>query len=378
MAKRNVTAAATAPLAPLSTKLENLKMPCALRYFWAYASLAWGYCRANLPKFAAESSRFTETFVDDQLNYIATVKTLPNNSARTSMSSEVRLSLEATRQVVLNKARRLGIAIDYAYQATPSVAPLQRKEAGLDDLFAATTADWGAVSTFITSANTYLKAYLDILVKAGAINADFATNFESEGLAFNSVWKNFVAKRKDANLGTEAVVDGIEKIQSELDPMLELGKEIFKYDPITRKLFTTVDLVAEVRGGHQAGIKGKTDWAVTEKPIAGVLAEVLEVEGKSALTDAKGRYEIKIAAGEYMVRFTSKAVQSLEQKVLVMAGVTRRLNVLLEPAPALAEKLAVPPPVLAATPPAADNLPKPLTETRQEVEATNGVHLGVE
>jgi len=334
MAKKSATplVAATGS-APKSTLQKFPALPCALKYFWQYALLAWGYCRENLPLFAAERPYFTEEFIDDEVAYINTTKALPNNTTRRSLSKEQLLALKANRQTVFDEGQRLGLAIDFAYREDPKeVAAVQRTAAGLDDLSAASRTNWAAVSTFIDTAKGYLAANNATLVAAGAINATFTTNFTTVGNAFNAVWNSVLLQRKTAKDGTKAVADGIQRIKDQLDPMLKLGSEtIFKYDPAKRQLFTTDDLVASVRGGHTAGIKGRTDWAANGSPVAGILVTVLNEEGKTAVTDAKGRYEIKLAAGQYTVRFTAANIEPLELQVVTKAGVNRRLNVLLTP-----------------------------------------------
>ncbi len=370
MAKKTAAApeAATAA-APKSTKKVIPAIPCALKYFWQYALLAWGYCRDNIADFAAERPFFTNEFIDGELAYINSTKELPNNRTRSSMSKEVRQALTARRQDVTQAALALGLAIDYAYRNDPAeVAKVQREMAGLTELSAASPSNWAAVSDFTTTGKNYLKANAVTLLKAGAINEAFEGKFESVSNAFGTVWNETLAKRKAAKAGTQAVSEGIERIKKELNPMLKLGSEtLFKYDPDKRKLFTTDSLVAEVRGGHSAGISGRTVWAGAEnpkqaKPIMDVQVEVLGVEGKSATTNKEGRFEIKIAGGEYTLRFTADGTVPFEQKVVVKPGVTRRLNVALSPAP------VVPAPVVAAP---VSTLNSMLNESLKGVDTAN-------
>ena len=97
---------------------------------------------------------------------------------------------------------------------------------------------------------------------------------------------------------------------------------------------------------------------MTPQPLAGTLVEVLGQTGKTAITDAEGRYKIPIAGGEYMVQFTGEGMSPITMKVVVSPGVDRRVNVVftpmgLSPAPVAEAVPEAPMPKLAITPPPA-------------------------
>ncbi|MBI1227014.1 MAG: hypothetical protein GC192_17415 [Bacteroidetes bacterium] len=327
--------AATSVVAPKRTKKVLPSIPCALEYFWKYALLAWSYCREHRLLFAEERPYFTEEFIANEEAFIKNISAMPNNTTRRSLSKELLLALKASRQNMFNEGQRLGMAIDYAYREQPKeVAEVHRAAAGLFDLSAASPSNWGAMSSFITSGKNYLAANNDTLVAAGAINATFTDNFILLGTAFGATWNDVLQKRKTAKDGTKAVADGIERIKRELYPMLKLVSEhIFKYDPAKRKLFTTDDLVAQVRSTHPAGVKGRVDLADTKRPVSGVFVEVINVSGKNSLTDAKGRYKIQLPGGTYTLRFTYGGMLPYEQQLVLEPGVDRIENVLLEAMP---------------------------------------------
>lgn len=331
MAKKTVTAPpAATPAAPKSTKQANPNLPCALQYYWQFALLGWGHCKSNLSRFSAESPRYTEQFVDEQIAFIKEMKALPDLASRAATPRGVLLALKGARQSVSDMAARLDKAINYSFKEA-TVAAAQRSAAGLVGLAEASLSDWAAASRFIETANTYLAANLQKLVDAGAVNPDFATNFASVGVAFDGIWNDLQAKRQKATDGTKAVADGIQRIKAELNPMFQDAALYFKYEPALRQLFTQDYLLSQVRSGKTAGIRGRIAWASDDLPIAGVLVEVLNFPGKTATTNAKGRYALKIAAGEYRLRFTSPGTAPFEQQVTVTAGISRRVNVTLAP-----------------------------------------------
>ena len=158
---------------------------------------------------------------------------------------------------------------------------------------------------------------------------------------------------------------------------------IFKYEPELRQLFTQDYLLAQVRNGHIAGIKGRTDLppafeGAKPKPAAGILVEVLGEEGKTAVTDKQGRYLIKIAGGEYMVRFSGENIEPVVLNVVVELGVDRRVNVVVGP-PTVAE-VSVQREAVPAPPSMNEVLSEALREvadkpTNGEVAAQNGMAM---
>lgn len=357
MAKKTATAAAANTSAvPKKTKQAFPSLPCALMYFWAYAIKAWENCKANLPRFTAESGRFTETFVDDQIAYIKAVKAMPGNRSRLAVPRAVRLALIAARQDVVQKADQLANAINYTFK-DKALVDVQLSAAGLVTFKAAKAADWAAVSSFITTANTYITANLTKLVDAGAVNTGFSTAFESVGTAFDDIWNDLLIKRQNAKEGTKEVAAGIVNIQQELNPMLSDALNYFKYQPELRALFVQEALIAQVQSGHPATVSGSVTLPAPSsdvkkgKPLAGVLVEVLGVAGKSATTNKKGRYKLQLAAGDFVLRFSGPDLVTVEQKITLTAGKGRRLDMVLvpmvmepAPTPVMAAKEATPPP----------------------------------
>jgi len=369
MAKKTAPAApAETPAVPKKTNQTIPSLPCALMYFWAYAIKAWENCKANLPRFTAESGRFTETFVDDQITYIKAVKALPGNRSRLAVPRAVRLALIAARQEVMQKADQLANAIDYTFK-DKLLVDVELSAAGVITFKAAKKADWAAVSSFITTANTYIGANLTRMVDAGAVNAGFSTAFESVGTAFDNIWNELLIKRQKAKDGTKDVAAGIVNIQKELNPMLSDALNYFKYEPDLRVLFVQEALIAQVQSGHPASVSGGTMLPPPNpdvkkgKPLAGVLVEVLGVEGKTATTNKNGRYKIQLSGGDFVLRFSGAGLVPVEQQVKLAAGKGHRLNMVLVPVPAVVveAKEATPPP-----PPASMN--EVLNKAMQDVK----------
>ena len=135
MAKKTVSAPpADTPAVPKKTKKAIPSIPCALVYYWEYALLAWGYCLRNLSSFAAGSPRFTENFVNDQINLVRETRGLPNQKTRNAIPREVLLSLQAARQVVADMATRLKKAINYSYEDAALAAKVKTLQARLSEI----------------------------------------------------------------------------------------------------------------------------------------------------------------------------------------------------------------------------------------------------
>lgn len=359
MAKKSATAPITASQkVPQSRKQESpLGIPSALRYFWDFADLSWKYADLHQAALAARRPLFTREFIAEQVAYIAEVKALPNNDMRTSKRKKSRLSLSGHRQEIMTEVNLLDSGIRLAYEAQAELVPVELRESGITALRSATPRDWPAVSTFLTTASAYLQANGQRLVEAGVIDAKFAADLAAKGGEFNAAKAEFTDKKQSAKEGTATVAQGVRKIKAAISAMQDLGKNVFEFQPELRKLFTADYVLNEVRSKHPAHIVGRTDLGPVEegmqpKPLANMLVEVLGQAGKSATTDAKGRYRIPIAGGEYQVRYTGEGMSPLTVKVVVRPGMDRRVNVALEPAPVVAP----PTPIVERTPALPDDI----------------------
>ncbi len=340
MAKKSATSPVTATQkVSKSRKQESpLAVPSALRYFWDFADLSWKYANDHQETLAARRPLFTREYIAAQVAYIAEVKAMPNNDVRTSQRKKSRLSLSGHRQAIMTEVNLLDGAIRLAYEAQAELIPVELRESGITALRAATPRDWAAVSTFLTTATAYLQANGQKLVDAGAITDKFTSELAAKGSEFNAAKAEFTNNKQSAKEGTASVAQGVKKIKTAISAMQDLGKNVFEFQPELRKRFTADYVLNEVRSKHPAHIVGRTDLGpvmegMKAKPLAGILVEVLGQTGKTATTDAEGRYKIPIAGGEYQVRYTGDAMSPVTMKVVVRPGVDRRVNVVLEPAP---------------------------------------------
>jgi Carboxypeptidase regulatory-like domain len=371
MAKKAANATIATEKVAQSRKDERVKAPCALVYFWEYANLSWKYCEQHIDRLSLTAPYLTKDYVAERLLNIKTVKELPNNSTRLSNKSRALVTVEADRQKVLSLATNLENALYIAYKATPSLVPIERKNAGINNLREATSHNWPAVSTFLTTVKNYFTANGQKLVDAKAIAADFDKLLDTAQTEFEASYNLYLALDKDAEDGTSKVATGVDDIILEIQLMQRVGKQVFEYEPDLYKLFTRDHVLAVVRSKHPAGLDGTTAMPPIEgskkgQPLANILVEVLGVEGKSAITNKQGRYIIKqLAAGEYMVRYSGEGIGTLVQKVVLEPGISRRLDVTLEPAPVAAERTV--------QAPASFSLNDAVSGLLDEPMATNGV-----
>lgn len=373
MAKKSISAASAASNeAPKKVREIKLNARVKLEYFWDYADLSWTYCDQNLDRISLLAPYITKEYVAQQVAFIAEVKQLPNNGVRNSNNTKSLLSVRAKRQAVLENANLLDAALKVFTQDAPALYPVERKAAGLVAFREASDSNYPAVSTFITTANNYLAANGKQMVAAKVLPADFEQRFKDAGTDFDTAKKGLNAERQTSKGGTSTVAAGVDKIKQQLGLMQGFGKQAFRYEPELLKLFTEDYLLEAVRSRHPAGLDGTTalppaDGNIKGKPLANILVEVLDMPGKSALTNKRGRYIIKqLAAGGYMVRYSGEGIATVVQQVMLDPGISRRVDVTLEPAPPVAaEERTV----------AASSLSNAVSELLVDMpKATNGVH----
>ncbi|MCC6727685.1 MAG: carboxypeptidase regulatory-like domain-containing protein [Saprospiraceae bacterium] len=324
------TTTATAGDTPQSTKKKKVNLPCALKYFFTYCVVAWGYAMEKRLRLVLNSPRFTEEFITAQVDYVKVVEQLPTLKARKNAATMANQQLASDNQKVRSMLQMLKTFIVYAYKDKVLI-DAQLKASGLTD-YSSQNNDWGNTDGMIRDAKQFMTNYGAKLQEGSNMPPNFPKDFETAADVFNAAWLDFIAKDKASQDGTATQEDGIEKILSELNPMMDIGYRTFEFEPAERKKFTRKDVLNEVRSKHMAGIKGTVKLSTTDKPMAGVQVEIEGVEDAVATTDKNGRFSIKVVGGNtYNVRFTAEDTEPLTVSKLVKPGVEGEVKVSLSP-----------------------------------------------
>jgi len=372
-ASKEATAPTTSTSVPTlqSTLPQIINLPCAREYYFQMALVAWGYCRTDLSKFFDVSDRYTATFIDDQELLIGTVKLMDNLDVRQAAATAANDALAAWRQQAGSLSKRLDNAIGYAFKDA-ATADAERKLSGLEKFGTPSSEPWGQVDDFLTTANKYLREKITVLVEAKAAKANLQTQFSDVTTGFTAAWNDFIAKMKAVEEGTNEVNEGLRAIQKELNPMLEDGKLIYEFDPVNRKKFTIKDLIKEVRGTHPAGLAGYVRNEAG-KGIENARVQVDSQPDKFALTDKKGKFELKLSAGKFGFSFTAAGMVPQTFERSLTAGVTSRQNVELVPVPVEAAPAVEPvAPVTRPAVSANQQLAEAVSQLSNGAEAVNG------
>ena len=323
--------------APESTKRSRIKLPCRQDSFYPFCLLAWNYCSEYIAEFAADSPRFTPAYIAAQIAQVNQVKTIPPLDTRKANVTTARINLMAEAQNLKMMAQKLKNYISFAFKNS-KLRTAAMKEAGLYQ-YSRLRTKWVALSGMARSAANYMSKNLGILTANDNMPADFPGSFAQAADKFTAAWDQFKAQESASGNGTGELDNGLEQLLSELMPMLETGRRIFIFHPQVRKKFTVKDLRAEVQGNHPAGLKGTVKQADTGLLLAGVtVSTTVEGKQKSAVTNLKGKFELKLPAGTYDILVTTPGmVQQLFAGRIVKPGVMGRLGVELQPLPSSAE-----------------------------------------
>ncbi len=375
-AKISTKEVVAAPVAASLGSTGNLRaiLPCKLDLFFPYVRLAWGYCSENLSKFTEDSPRFTPEFVQGQITQADTVELLPTWQSRKAAATMAHYNLQVEAQNVKMLSQKLKTYILYAYP-NKVLSNTALKEAGLSD-YGAIKQKWAKVGAVIISANSFIASNLAKLSEKDNMPAGFPAAFAAAGLSFNAAWKEFLAVEKAVTNGTGTQDEGIRQILAELNPMLETGKRLFIFDGPTRKKFTARYLIKEVSGNKPGGVRGGVTLAATGQPLKDVTVSATHAgEVKSASTNAKGMYKLKLAASIYDLHFAAEGMEPLTIVGReVKASVMGRLSVELRPLPVSAATSSEPvlPPAIESQPPTQDLLQQALEEVKSNGEMANG------
>lgn len=182
--------------------------------------------------------------------------------------------------------------------------------------------NWESVKRLMINGDTFITDNTAALTANNNMPATFASDFATVKGEFEALYNNFVNTSLDTEVKTQDKIEANNAVYDDLSSMLKDGQRIYKKDEATRKLFTFDQLLNDVAGAGQGGLKGTVTDAVTHQPIEGVLVKIAALN-KQVFTDAEGKYSItQLAAGTYTVEFSKAGYQTKTITVTIETGVT--------------------------------------------------------
>jgi len=311
------------------------KFTCSPADLYAVARQGWDYYDAVQPLFAERNSMFTPELSANARQRINDAEAMPNEEARREPSSTALVEMKDLNEAVTTQWQILEFAIR---QAFPATAMIELNAAGYPYYQEALSEQWGNAESLIVATNEYLKIKESTLVNEGGLPAAFTVNFTNLGKDFTTVRQEKISATGSAKSGTTNKIAADNAVYEELMMMFNMGKIIYRKNEAELWKFTFERLLDEVRGKHPASLAGVVADEVARKAIvnatitAVLLDDALIATEYTATTDEKGRFELKMQAGDFQVTITAPGYEPFVlEKRRLRPGVTGRLKVPLKP-----------------------------------------------
>lgn len=310
---------------------------CAQADLYMACRNGWWMCQKNLAAFAAVKPKYTEGYVQENLDAIDITDLLPDVNARYEQYDLVRLSLIKCNEDIQYQFMILLSYIDDAFSSAER--DIMYRSCGNPFLTKAKKDSWPNVAALLSAAVPFLEKYKDTLettVKNPTVKnnmpADFVGRFKALAMIFNGLYKEFKVCDVSSVDKTSEKVEANNMIYKDLLTMFEDAKRIFNNNAELKNEFTFVNVLTKARGTKMSGIIGKVINAELKASLAQVQISIRGTE-KIASSDKEGRYEIApLTANKYTVIAEADGYEpSITEGVEIKTGSMSRVNFELVP-----------------------------------------------
>ena len=303
---------------------------CNTQELYSAARLGWDSCSEQLTDFTSFKAKYTAPLVTAQLAAIDNAANLQDDQARSAKAESERISLTQIADTCLANWQKLKRYIADAFPAEQQKPNLEA--AGYLYYDKAGNYNWDSIQGLLTSGQTYITANLAALQAGDNMPAAFATTFQTDKTAFDTLHQQFLQSEETSQQDTETKTVANNLVFSNLMSMFLDGQEIFKTNDVIKKQFIFDQVLILISGTGTAGVKGTVTISGTSIPIENAKLEITE-NGKKALTDFDGKYQIlQVAAATYTLNVGAEGYKVKEIKnVIIKTGTVITLNISLEP-----------------------------------------------
>ncbi len=288
------------------------------------ARLGWSNFANKLSDFATFSPRYIANYSETSMAEIDAAEHLPADNARSSISEDNRILLSRAADACLTKWQNLKRYILEAYDAERSVTML--KAAGQLLYNTAMHYNWHSVKSLVINASNFIKDHYADLVSNENMPPNFGDSFDTTKNIFIDLQNKFLGSVNDSTANTQNKIKANNAIYTKLIKMLQDGQLIFADDESTKQQFVFSNLKSIVSGVNHAGLRGYVTDAGTGFPVAAATISPA-TSAFVTVTDNEGRYNLKLAAGDYMVTISAQNYTNQTVAATVKTGTVSSLDV---------------------------------------------------
>ena len=306
------------------------KYPCSQTSLYAICILAWEMCKGNQAAFVAFDAKYTMAFIAENIARINAAKDIPDFKARKEDLALLSVEYDKVATDLVGLGKILKNSVERAYKEDKSVQKIMLTTAGYDYFRKVQDFDDNAITTFMSSALTFIAEKAEILSNAGKLSADFAAQFKAINALFVNVLGRYNAEAIAGKKKTEEKVAVSNDAYDLTVNMLDDAQFMYQLKPELAKQYAFNTLWDIVEPTKNAGVSGKTLAIGGKRSISNVtITEPLT--GKTAVSDKDGSYALYLTEGKWTLSFAADGYDTQNIEALVVKGMMKRLNVEMVP-----------------------------------------------
>ncbi|KAJ1604384.1 hypothetical protein OJ253_3705 [Cryptosporidium canis] len=266
------------------------------------------------------------------MNDITAAETLPDEEGRRAAAALLCEQMTQKAEECRDYWQRLKLYIEEAFPENE--IDIHLNAAGAAHYLKASANNWDSVKRIMIDGEAFITANTVALQANNNMPAGFLLEFATANGEFETLYNNFINASLDSELQTQTKINANNTVFKDLTSMLKDGQRIFKNDEALKNNFTFDQLLSDIAGGGQAGLKGTVTAEITSEPIEGVIVKIIGTD-KQANTDALGKYHItQVAASTYDIEHSKIGyITKLVEDIEIQTGITKTLDTALTPNP---------------------------------------------
>jgi len=304
---------------------------CSQQSLYAVCRSGWASCTTYLADFAAFSPTYTAPFIATQIAAVNAAEALADEEQRTEDSRTLRVNLKNKAAEGMEMWQRLKRYITKAYAADQ--VDIKLDAAGQSHYARSLKDDWGAVSRLLTDGVAFATANTADLTAGNIMPATFPAAFAAIKTDYDALHASYITASQTDEVETQTKIEANNSIFASVMDMFADGQRIFKKNEAVKKLFTFDQVLLNVEGPGNQGIKGNVVIAGTDNPVTSGEVSFNGPSNKTVEIDEDGHYECpQLAAGLYNMLVTAPGFSGVTfNDIEVETGIMKTVDVELTP-----------------------------------------------
>jgi hypothetical protein len=315
--------------------LINMAKPnynCSQQSLYAVCRSGWASCTTYLADFAAAFPNYTAPMIAGMIADIDAAEALGDEEQRTEDSRSLRVDLKNKANEAMEQWQLLKRYITKAYPADQ--VEIKPDAAGQSHYAKSLKYDWGAVGRLLTDGVAFATANTADLTAGNIMPAGFPAAFTTSKVDYDALYASYVTASQTDEVETQTKIEANNGIYASLMQMFRDGQLIFKKNEAVKKLFTFEQVLLNIDGPGNQGIKGDVTIQGTNNPVTVGEVSFTGPSSKSVEIDEDGHYECpQLAAGLYTMLVTAPGFSGVTfNDIEVETGIMKTIDVELTPA----------------------------------------------